>query len=72
VGGATSYKSLQVEEDTFKNMIAEHILYVVRIMFDSDKKKWFYTVSKDAVRVFTSAEFDTVTECYEQAKGKWE
>jgi len=53
-------------------MIAEHILYVVRIMFDSDKKKWFYTVSKDAVRVFTSAEFDTVTECYEQAKGKWE
>ncbi len=52
-------------------MISEQIHYVVRIMFDSDKKKWFYTVSKDAVRVFTSGEFDTVTECYEAASGKW-
>lgn len=52
-------------------MITEVIHFVIRIMQDTTTQKWFFTVSQDAIRIYTSTNFDTKQQCLEAAKGKW-
>jgi hypothetical protein len=54
--------------------IIEHEIHVIRICEDRrivGPQRWFFTVSRDAIRIYTSFMFETMEAAVAAAKGAW-
>ena len=53
---------IHTEKKLSRSETCEHHIYVFRVYRRSVNLKWFYTIAKDALKIFESRDFDTKAE----------